>query len=108
MPIELTTDKADNTPLRCAYANEINVVPTTQNNSFAKNSSFIPESAKSSSASANNVTYKPGQMVMHKTFGKGMIISAVKAGGDTMLEIGFENVGTKKIMANFAKLTILN
>ena len=80
----------------------------SSNNSFAKNSSFIPESAKSSSASANNVTYKPGQMVMHKTFGKGMIISAVKAGGDTMLEIGFENVGTKKIMANFAKLTILN
>ena len=46
-------------------------------------------------------------MVIHKTFGKGMIITAIPAGGDTMLEIGFENAGTKKIMANFAKLTVI-
>ncbi len=51
--------------------------------------------------------YTPGMMVMHKTFGKGMVITAVPTGGDTMLEIGFETAGTKKIMANFAKLTIL-
>ena len=51
--------------------------------------------------------YVAGQMVMHKTFGKGMIITAVPTGGDTMLEIGFETVGTKKIMANYAKLTLL-
>ena len=44
---------------------------------------------------------------MHKTFGKGMIISAIASGGDTLLEIGFEKCGTKKIMANYAKLTIL-
>ncbi len=61
-------------------------------------------SQKSSNTSS---VYSPGQMVIHKTFGKGMIITAIPAGGDTMLEIGFENAGTKKIMANFAKLTVI-
>ena len=51
-------------------------------------------------------SYSAGQTVIHKTFGKGMIISATPAGNDTLLEIAFENVGTKKIMANFAKLTV--
>ena len=59
----------------------------------------------SSTASAVNVVYKTGQQVNHKTFGKGMIVSVTPAGNDTMLEIAFEKVGTKKIMANYAKLT---
>jgi len=77
---------------------------------LAQNSSHIGgiSAKKTSSSDSKKTVYKPGQLVMHKTFGKGMIISAVSAGGDTMLEIGFENVGTKKIMANFAKLTILS
>ena len=60
-----------------------------------------------SAASTGKPKYSVGQMVEHKTFGKGMIISAIASGGDTLLEIGFENCGTKKIMANYAKLTIL-
>ncbi len=55
--------------------------------------------------SADSVVYSVGQQVSHKTFGKGMIISVTPTGPDTMLEIAFENVGTKKIMANYAKLT---
>lgn len=51
------------------------------------------------------VTYSIGQTVRHNTFGEGMIISATPVGNDTLLEIAFETVGTKKIMANFAKLT---
>ncbi len=56
---------------------------------------------------SNSSSYVAGQTVMHNTFGKGMIIKATPMGSDTLLEIAFENVGTKKLMANFAKLKIL-
>ena len=51
--------------------------------------------------------YSAGQTVEHKTFGKGMILKVTPMGNDTLLEIAFDTVGTKKIMAGFAKLTIL-
>jgi DNA helicase-2/ATP-dependent DNA helicase PcrA len=50
------------------------------------------------------VLYKVGDLVEHKTFGEGMVLSATKMGNDTLLEIAFEKVGTKKIFANFANL----
>ena len=56
----------------------------------------VPESRAAS--------YLPGQSVEHKAFGKGMILSVKPMGNDTLLEIAFESVGTKKIMANFANL----
>ncbi|HIZ20649.1 MAG TPA: UvrD-helicase domain-containing protein [Firmicutes bacterium] len=49
--------------------------------------------------------WKPGDLVSHKVFGAGKILSAVPMGNDTLLEIAFERVGTKKIMANFARLS---
>ncbi|MBQ7129075.1 MAG: ATP-binding domain-containing protein, partial [Clostridia bacterium] len=51
-----------------------------------------------------SVNYSVGERVKHKVFGEGMIIKTTKMGNDTMLEISFENVGTKKVMANFAKI----
>ena len=54
-----------------------------------------------------NTVYSVGQMVSHKTFGQGMIISAKPMGNDCLLEIAFDSVGTKKLMAGFAKLTII-
>ncbi len=55
----------------------------------------------------DNVTldFKVGDTVEHKTFGKGMIVSAKAMGGDMLLEIAFDNCGTKKVMAKMAKLT---
>ncbi|NLJ30552.1 MAG: UvrD-helicase domain-containing protein [Clostridiales bacterium] len=47
---------------------------------------------------------KPGDCVSHKTFGRGMVLSASPMGNDTLLEIAFDKVGTKKLMANFARL----
>ena len=47
---------------------------------------------------------KVGDQVEHKTFGVGMVISATEMGNDTLLEIAFEKVGTKKLMSNFARL----
>lgn len=48
--------------------------------------------------------YSVGDCVLHKVFGKGMIISAEKMGNDTMLEISFDKVGTKRLMSNFCKM----
>lgn len=48
-----------------------------------------------------------GDRVSHKVFGEGMVISVTPMGGDNLIEVAFEKVGTKKIMSNFAKLTKL-
>lgn len=48
--------------------------------------------------------FSVGERVRHKVFGEGMIIKTTPMGNDTMLEISFDTVGTKKVMANFAKI----
>ncbi len=50
-------------------------------------------------------TYRVGDTVQHKTFGIGLIVSATPMANDTLLEVAFEKVGTKKLFANFARLT---
>ncbi|MBE6917564.1 MAG: ATP-dependent DNA helicase PcrA [Ruminococcaceae bacterium] len=45
---------------------------------------------------------KKGDMVSHKAFGKGMVLSVMKMGGDALLEIIFDEIGTKKLMAKTA------
>ena len=55
-------------------------------------------------AAKTGVTYKVGDSVLHKLFGKGLILSAEKMGNDTLLEIAFDKAGTKKLMANFCKM----
>ena len=50
-------------------------------------------------------TYAQGERVAHNIFGEGTIISVKPMGGDSMLEIAFDGpAGTKKVMANFARL----
>ena len=61
-----------------------------QNNySYAAPAASIPE-------------LKKGDMVQHTAFGKGMVLSVVKMGGDALLEIAFDQIGTKKLMAKTA------
>ncbi len=48
--------------------------------------------------------FNTGDTVRHKVFGIGVIISVKPMGNDSMLEIAFEKAGTKKLMANYAKL----
>mgnify|MGYP004511667867 FL=1 len=52
---------------------------------------------------SGTIDLRVGDRIRHKTFGEGTILSMEKMGNDTMLEIGFDLVGTKKIMANFAR-----
>ena len=66
----------------------------------------MKKSAPKTAPSSNK--YAVGNMVFHKAFGKGMVTSVTPMGNDTMLEIAFDKVGTKTLMANFAKMEILN
>ncbi len=84
-------------------------IPIKRSNSFAKprSSAYNSSAFAKPKAEAAAVAYKVGQRVKHKAFGEGMILSAVPMGNDTLLEVAFDTKGTKKIMANFAKLEIL-
>ena len=44
----------------------------------------------------------PGDMVSHAAFGRGMVLTVLKMGGDALLEIAFDDIGTKKLMAKTA------
>ena len=61
-------------------------------------SSVISEGKKKAPA----VSFSKGEMVQHKAFGRGMVLSVIPMGGDALLEIAFDGVGTKKLMANTA------
>ena len=45
---------------------------------------------------------KPGESVMHSAFGRGMVLSVRPMGGDALIEIAFDQVGTKKLMLKAA------
>ena len=55
-------------------------------------------------AAAHTESFAAGDRVKHKVFGEGTVVSARAMGNDCLLEIAFDTVGTKKIMANFAKV----
>lgn len=55
-------------------------------------------------AAAHTESFAAGDRVKHKVFGEGTVVSARPMGNDCLLEIAFDTVGTKKIMANFAKV----
>ena len=54
---------------------------------------------------AASSAYKPGDVVTHKKFGKGMILSVTPTGSDVQLEIAFDDHGTKTLLGSFTKLT---
>ena len=45
---------------------------------------------------------QPGEMVEHDAFGRGMEQSARPMSGDAMVEIAFDDVGTKRLMLKMA------
>ena len=54
------------------------------------------------SSKAMSLELNKGDMVSHAAFGKGMVVSVMKMGGDALLEIAFDDIGTKKLMAKTA------
>jgi len=59
---------------------------------------FAPDSKISSPA----LKLAKGDSVEHKAFGRGIITGVSPAGGDALLEIAFDGVGTKRLMQNSA------
>ncbi len=106
-----------------------NFTQLTSNNSMAQNTSFNGGydkdrhayglasrtfSTKSSmqkpkpiSTAASKQQYKIGDNVMHKVFGRGVVQKVTPVSNDIIVEILFEKVGTKKTMANYAPLSLI-
>lgn len=51
--------------------------------------------------------FTAGDRILSRVFGEGTILSVECMGGDAMLEVAFDTVGTKKIMAKYQKITKL-
>ncbi len=62
----------------------------------------IRKASPAARAAAPLPDFKPGDRVRHKSFGEGMITSLTPAGGDVLVEVAFDSVGTKKLMLKFA------
>lgn len=43
-----------------------------------------------------------GDQVCHSAFGQGMVLSVRPMGGDALIEVAFDKVGTKKLMLKAA------
>ena len=48
------------------------------------------------------LTLQKGDSVQHKAFGRGLVLSVQKMGGDALVEIAFDTVGTKRLMLKSA------
>ena len=57
-----------------------------------------------SAPNAQKEIFREGDIVMHMTFGRGEILSVRPMGADTLYEVAFDKVGTKKLMATYARL----
>ena len=68
--------------------------------SFRTRQSAVSKKKPAESVAA--IDLKPGDQVEHKAFGHGMITSCRPMGGDVLLEITFDKVGTKRLMAKSA------
>ena len=65
-------------------------------------------SSVKSSGSTDYSKFKAGDTVEHRTFGRGEILKATPCGNDCILEIQFESIGFKRLMAAFAKVKKIN
>ena len=88
--------------------------------SHAGASHNVPHSAAPASSSVNRgftkkptassgsiPSFKPGDTVEHKAFGVGVVSTVRPMGNDMLLEIAFQKVGTKKLMARMANLRLV-
>lgn len=73
--------------------------------------SFVRSAGKSMSdyfsggdAQSDPLDFNKGDIVEHRKFGRGTVVSVKQFGKDAILEINFESIGYKQLMAAFAKL----
>ena len=94
---------------RTAYANASrNELGHSSNNkigSYTQSSSSAHNFGQAGNAAQkNNIDFKVGDTVCHKSFGTGTVLTVTPMGGDMLLEVAFDKAGTKKMMANYARL----
>ncbi len=87
---------------------------TTANNStnngfmFRTAENFLNSLNKKSSNNTQDLSkYKAGVRIYHKKFGEGTISNAEPEGDDLKLDINFDKVGHKRLMAKFANLEVI-
>ena len=77
------------------------------NFAFRSAESFLENINKKKQENIDISGYKPGVRVYHKKFGEGTINSLEQEGDDYKVDISFDKVGHKRLMAKFAGLEIL-
>lgn len=65
---------------------------------------FSDPAASKAAGKGSLPQFNPGDTVEHKAFGTGVVSSVRPMGNDCLLEIAFQKVGTKKLMARMANL----
>ena len=73
-----------------------------QNSSLQRQTHTEFSSTVSTGHKVTMLELSKGEMVQHTAFGRGMVLSVIKMGGDALLEIAFDKIGTKKLMAKTA------
>ena len=67
--------------------------------SYASQHSYI---TRTQAVPVSTLDLHKGDQVMHTAFGRGMVLTVTKIGVDALLEIAFDQVGTKKLMLKTA------
>lgn len=75
-------------------------IETRPSRSVGIRGGYTPRPAAAKSGSLPD--FRKGDMLTHKAFGKGMVLSITPMGGDALIEIAFDTVGTKKLMLKSA------
>ena len=66
----------------------------------------VGSARRASVAAGSAMKLEPGQQIRHSAFGEGMVISVRPMGGDALVEVAFDKVGTKKLMLKAASAHI--
>ncbi len=75
---------------------------------FRTAESFLNNLAKKSTNTADLTKYQSGVRVFHKKFGEGTINQVEPEGEDLKVDISFDKVGHKRLMAKFANLEVID
>ena len=76
--------------------------PRQRTHSISKEFYTRPAVSTKSAPSFNK--FSIGERVSHPAFGEGTVLSVLDLAADVMYEVAFDNSGTKKLMATYAKL----
>lgn len=107
IPVEYLEDKTTLQPKVAKVMQDLGV----RNAAAPKKEVYMTKgfgSSVKSSGSTDYSKFKAGDTVEHRTFGRGEILKATPCGNDCILEIQFESIGFKRLMAAFAKVKKIN